>query len=136
VKTKGPAGHWVPSEASTQDADLLAVEERVKRLAETVRGAIQNRELLEVANQDDDLVALFNNTYEAHALKAIRFSLTQSLLMQVIRCWDSAKRDRASLLRLAAIIGKPGMVEAFAERAAGWSPTFGLRAAARDRAMV
>ncbi len=106
----------------------------VRKLHETVRGAIQSRALLEVANADKGLLAAFDNSYEAHGLMAIRHSLTHMLLMQVVRCWDTHRTDRASFPSLLARLDRPGAAEAVIEAAASWNP--GMEREERNRELV
>jgi hypothetical protein len=72
--------------------------------------------MLDAANSDKRLLESLRDTFEAQAFEVVRFSLMQSLLMQTVRCWDGATRDRASLLYLAELLAKPGMSDALAER--------------------
>jgi hypothetical protein len=92
------------------------------RLHETIRAAIQHHAMLEVANEDNELIRLFNESYEAHGFAAVRNALIQTLLLQVTRCWDEPKADRASLPSLCKRLSKPGVTEALITDAAYWNP--------------
>lgn len=123
VCISGPRAARTPSGSKKGGKPILNdLQPIADRLHETIRAAIQNHAMLEVANNDKELIRLFNESYESHGFATIRNALTQTLLLQVTRCWDKHQADRASLPSLCERLSKPGITEALIEAAACWNP--------------
>jgi hypothetical protein len=100
----------------------------VKQLSLAVKSAIMDRAMMEAANSDTDLIEAFHQTVQAHGLGIIRFSLTQSLLIKTVRCWDhkgrgrKGKGERASLPSLLHALQQTSVADNLMELAADWHP--------------
>lgn len=105
-------------EVLTEAEAIARCKDIVVFLERTVRHAILSHATLEAANADKRLLSALDETAEAQAFEVVRFSLMQSLLMQVARCWDSTWEDRASVWHLRDLLQNSGALNALAVDAA------------------